>query len=140
MTVLLPLAALSDILTGMTLGWLVTPAERARLLGADGEPEHAETERIEREDVVSLAKPSLPVQRLASKRDQVAELLSAAPASPEQLREATGFADSTLRRLLPELETEARREGRGKRVHSECSAHRALNAHAQPIRAGKGER
>ncbi|MFI9454446.1 FtsK/SpoIIIE domain-containing protein [Amycolatopsis sp. NPDC052450] len=120
-------------------GFFVTPAERARflaglsgarlldggsaarLLGADGGPVHAEAERIEREDVVPPVMPTVPVQRMASKRDQVAELLSAAPASPAQLREATGFADSTMRRLLAELETEgrARREGRGKWVHAE---------------------
>lgn len=63
----------------------------------------------------------VPVQRPASKHDRVAELLSDAPASPAQLREATGFADSTLRRLLAELEADgrARREGRGKWVHAE---------------------
>ncbi|WP_410644473.1 hypothetical protein [Amycolatopsis sp. lyj-346] len=63
----------------------------------------------------------VPMQRPASKHDRVAELLSDAPVSPAHLREATGFPDSTLRRLLAELEAEgrARREGRGKWVHAE---------------------
>ncbi|MEU8636806.1 hypothetical protein AB0C38_31935 [Amycolatopsis sp. NPDC048633] len=123
-------------------GFFVTPAERARflaglpgarlldagsatrLLGPDGQPVHAEAERLAHEDAVSPeAVPTpvrVPVQRPASKHDCVAELLSAAPVSPAQLREATGFPDSTLRRLLAELEAEgrARREGRGRWVHS----------------------
>ncbi|MBN6037494.1 winged helix-turn-helix domain-containing protein [Amycolatopsis sp. 195334CR] len=68
--------------------------------------------------------PAVPHQRTQDRRGQVLALLGDEPVSPAQIRAQLDIAESTLRRVLAELEKDGlvKREGRGKwtrhHVHS----------------------